>query len=231
VKRRKSILANEPSIEDLEFICDVLNAKQRKEVTPELVRLVTAWQESGPNLQAMMAADFELWREVQDAWEAKWLPTNTGGAMIALFPSLSASKMRLGRDGEKTPEGEALLLFYTLTLGFWEKLCDRPCARCGKYYIKTRRDQKSYCGQRCGSLASAKASTRKRLDENHREKLERAKTAIQKWDASKIRPAADWKQWAHKREPDITPKWLTRAVNKNELQPPKKEGRHAKNQE
>lgn len=222
--------ANPATIEDLEFICAVLNkTKGAEETSDALAKLVTEWQKSGPNLAKMMAANLPLWRTLAGSCNATWTITKTGGASIHLAPGIALPKFGHGSTRAEKTEAEAVILFYLLTLGPWEKL-GGPCPRCKKYFIKKRANHKIYCGRRCGSLASAAVSTRRKLDEDRANKIERARKAIQEWDDLKSRPAIEWKRWVHKREPDITSKWLTRAVNdyeKYKLEPPKKEGRHA----
>ncbi len=228
--RLKLLTANPATIEDLEFICAVLNKTQGAEETSrKLTQLVTEWQESGPNLAKMMAANLPLWHTLANSCHAAWTITKTGGAYIHLEPGIALPKYGHSRTRAEEKEAQAVILFYLLTLGPWEKL-GGPCPRCGKYFIKKRANHKIYCGRRCGSLASAKVSTRKKLNEDIAGKVLRARTEIQEWDVLKRHPAIDWKQWVHKREPDISPKWLTRAVNnyeKYKLGPPKKEGHHA----
>jgi hypothetical protein len=199
---KRTLILNEPSIGDLERICDVLNGRKAPQVTPELVRLVRLWEGSGRNLQKMMHANSELWRDVQDVWRAEWFPTKSGGAKLALFPDLPISKMK--QDGP-TPEGQALLLFHALTLGHWEKLCESPCARCGNYYIKKRKSQKVYCSRRCGSLASAEKSTRERLNQEHTQNIDRARKAIREWKPSN----GDWKEFVSGKT-GLTVKWVSR---------------------
>jgi hypothetical protein len=250
----------------LEFICNVMNDPKEPALQPNpgansgsparsgltvttpgyhLVRLVTEWQESGRNLQKMVAANEPLRKAFVETWETRWLPTKTGGAKIAFFPRPQPCVLRLFDErtsGTALTETErkesleavaraiALLLFYVLTLGPWEKL-GGPCPRCGKYFIKKRPNHKIYCSRRCGSNVSAKKATRERLDKDRIDKVLRAGAAIRRWDVLKNPPTIGWKQWVHKREPDITSKWLTRAVNdyeKYQLEPPKKEGCHAK---
>jgi hypothetical protein len=220
MSRRKlypPLLLNEPSREDLEHICRVLNGEKQPELRLALTRLIKSWQASGPNLKKMMHADFAQWGDVQESWKATWLPTPTGRAHLLLFPDLPAGHMEKGQDGtyRPTPQGGALLLFYSLTLNpEWDKL-GGPCERCTRYYVMNTVRHKKYCSRRCSSFATAIASTRKRLDEEHADKLRRAKAAAQMW--SENRTSLDWKQWVSRKEPDITPKWLTRAVNKGEL--------------
>jgi hypothetical protein len=220
-KQQIPLLLNEPSTEDLEHICSVLNGEKQPELQLPLRRLVKSWQASGPNLKKMMHANFEEWRDVQESWKATWVPSYTGRAHLLLLPDLPSTHMEQGQDGayRPTPEGGALVLFYSLTLNpEWDRL-GGPCERCAKYYVMNTVRQKKYCSRRCGSFATATASTRKRLDEEHAHKLRRAQAAAQMW--SKTLTSLDWKRWVSRKEPDMTPKWLTRAVNKAELSAPK----------
>jgi hypothetical protein len=215
-----SLLLNEPSREDLEHICSVLNGEKQPKLRLALSRLVKSWQASGPNLKKMMHADFGQWRDVQESWKARWLPTHTGRAHLLLLPDLPSNHMKKGKDGayRPTPEGGALVLFYSLTLNpEWDRL-GGPCERCARYYVMNTVRHKKYCSRRCSSFATATASTRKRLAEEHADKLRRAQAAAQMWP--NIRTVLKWKQWVSRKEPDITPKWLTRAVNKGELRSP-----------
>jgi hypothetical protein len=129
-------------------------------------------------------------------------------------------KMKQGQDGQwqPTPEVEAFVLFHQLTVN---PQCERlagPCARCGNYYIKKRASQKVYCSRRCGNAATAVVRTRERVAAEHEDKMRRAADAARKW--SSARSNLDWKLWVSSKEPDITPKFLTRAVNRGVLKPP-----------
>jgi hypothetical protein len=217
---RRTALLNDPDISDLHHICDVLNGKKLKRVSPELRRLVARWKESGPNLKKMMHADFALWGQVQGAWQARWTPSNTGIAKLLSLPDLPREKMRKGRDGRyrPTPEGGALVLFYALTLNpNWAKL-GGPCERCGNYYVMNTARQTKYCSRRCSSLTTATVSTSQRLARQHADKLLRASAAAGQW--AMTRTSLNWKQWVSVKEPDISPKWLTRAVNNGDLKSP-----------
>lgn len=239
--RLKKETANPATIEDLEFICKVLNGEAgSKETSLKLTQLVTEWQKSGerqnsePNLAKMMMkpANLTLWQTLTRSCNATWTITETGGAYIHLEPGIALPKFGHSRTRAEEQEATAVILFYLLTLGPWEKL-GGPCPRCGKYFIKKRANHKIYCGRRCGSLASAKVSTRKKLDKEREDKVGRARKLIQEWNKLKRRPCKSWKQWVHGKDQTITPKWLTRATNPDSeigygLQPPKEEGRNAK---
>jgi hypothetical protein len=239
---KNPILSTESSIEDLERVCAVLNKKEQPEVRPLLLGLVTAWERSGRNLLKMMkvaaldslkegkdpAEEFRtLYGKLMGSWELAWVPMESGGAYIWLVPfgrRLASGRIWL------TPEDKAFQLFYLLTLGphgLWEKFCDSPCARCGKYFIKKRSNHKVYCGRYCAHIATAKKSTRERLDREHKKNVTSVQAAIEKWDALKRRPVSGWKEWVSKKVPGITPKFLTRAVNKRELIPPSEGVTHA----
>src|SRR6185312_209802 len=90
-----------------------------------------------------------------------------------------------------------------------------PCARCHKYYVKKRASQKVYCSRTCGNAATAVRRTREKWEREHTEKLLRARRAIQEW--RRCKPADPWKDWIERKYPDITKKFLTRAVNAGEL--------------
>jgi hypothetical protein len=58
--------------------------------------------------------------------------------------------------------------------------------------------------------------------ENYQDKLGRARQAIAEWEKQwkKGRTKDPWKKWVADRVPNITPKFLTRAVNAGELASP-----------
>jgi hypothetical protein len=209
---------------DLDFIVETLNQKPQPALYAEaLIRLMEKLKECGGNLTRMMAADPELARVVTEVCGTRWMLSETGGAQLVLQPSwehiLTRTDARAGGPGMR-PERYAALLFHVWTLNpEWDKLAG-PCARCGRYYLKKRASQKVYCSRRCGNATTAVARTRERLAREHADKLRRSQAAMQKWTTTRTKD--DWKVFVSKREPDITPKFLTRAVNKGELKPPTK---------
>ena len=80
--------------------------------------------------------------------------------------------------------------------------------------------EEAYCSRSCGTRATARKATLRKRAKEHSDKLRRAAASAQTWVTS--RATVDWKQWVSAREKDITQKWLTRADNKGELQPPLK---------
>lgn len=183
----------------------------RQQETPPLLReIVQSWKSSGPDLFKFSIHNRTLWTEIEKQW--KKTPTKLVGAPgggAAIFWNAISS-----RD----PQEEAFRWFIELLVN---PECERlagPCARCGSYYIRGSIRNKSYCSRSCGTRATAKAATAKRRATEKTEKLLRASKLIQKW--SSARAEMDWKQWVSRRR-DITPKFLTRAVNSGELVPPK----------
>jgi len=158
------------------------------------------------------------------------MPSTNRTAYLVLQPSwehILKRELTPEQVQQMRPERFAALLFHVGTLNpEWDKLAG-PCARCGRYYLKSRSSQEVYCSRRCGNAATAVARTRERLDKEHVDKLRRAGAAAQKWakEWRQGRTQRDWKQWKQRVqeiEPDITPKFLTRAVNKGELREPKR---------
>jgi hypothetical protein len=152
---------------------------------------------------------------VENVFRVSLLATKSGRAHLALVPGV--------RIVPPAAEEIAVLMFVELVLNPWWDRLGGPCEQCGTYYVKKTVRQNAYCSRDCGTRATAMKATLRRREEEHREKLRRAAAAAQTWASS--RTPIDWKQWVSLKEPDITPKWLTRAVNKGELQPPvKKDG-------
>ena len=203
----RSVLVGEPSRRDLERICEVLKSKTKEE-TVELRRLVGAWFASGPNLKKMLHADFALWREVQESWVSKYLPTKTGRAHILLFPP----------EPKDSPEDKARSLFAALTLNPDCNLLAGPCARCGAYYLKKTRRQKVYCSQRCGSAATALPFVRKKRVAEHARKIALVRTTLLCW-----KPPFDERSWKERvsKRTGLSVKWLSRAANRGEISFPK----------
>lgn len=211
---------------DLEAIRDVLNEKEngpdgQDQPTPlaqALIELRDRLKNCGDNLQKMMNGQGLLRHNVETACWGRWVPSKTGRANLVLQPSpevladFAAIPVR--------PERFAAMLFHVWTLNpAWDNLAG-PCARCGCYYLKKRKSQKVYCSRRCGNTATATIRTREQRQADHSDKLCRAKSAMRKWATARTND--DWKVFVSKREPDITPKFLTRATNKGELKAPTK---------
>ncbi len=210
-------LVGEPSTDELERIVDVLNDDQwalllePSGMASELRRLIVLWQESGPNTRKLFNAQAELLHEAFEKLYFHPIFTKTGRAHIAMSEA-----------GEIAPtaKGRALQMFMSLILNpCWDRL-GGPCARCGRYYLKKTIRQKVYCSRSCGSLATARKSTLRGRAVEHNDKLRRAVEAMRQW--STARTKLDWKQWVSIKEPGISQKFLTRAVNKGELKAPAK---------
>jgi hypothetical protein len=185
--------------------------------TPAILReMVSAWmrtRDSDFGLEIFLETHPELRKDIRRHWEATPTALTSaeigGGAAIALMPNPGP-----------TPYQEALRFFVWLITN---PKCDKlegPCARCGNYYMRRSVRNKAYCSRFCGTRATALAATRKRRDEEHADKLLRAAGAAREWTTERTKQG--WKPWVSRRHPDITLKFLTRAVNKGELKPPTK---------
>jgi hypothetical protein len=206
---------------DLEYIRDVLNWKPQRGVSlygEPLIRLMKRLEECGGNLKRMMDGDPKLAEAVAKVCVTRWMPSTKRRAALVLQPSWKHI-LASGQVNRMRPERFAALLFHVGTLNpQWDKLAG-PCARCGRYYIKNRASQKVYCSRKCGNAATAVERTRERIKAERKDKLDRAKKAVKKWTRATTR--LDWKSWVAQKA-KIDPRFLTRAVHKGDLVPPKK---------
>jgi hypothetical protein len=231
--RKTTTLIEDPA-EWMEAILIALNgdSQVRRET---MRRLVEAWEGSGRNVRKMLKADKKLYAELKPyiygdehgrpSWRALPFPKGSG-LQVMLMPVGPDTPMT--RD-ELLKDEPRLMFMQLLVNPLRDKLSVAPCARCDKYYLKRRANQKVYCGQRCGSITSAKKATRERLATERTEKLGKAQELAQRWATA--RTDKDWKEWIHTKNQEITPKWLTIAVKNYGLRPPKRKGHHAKSQE
>jgi hypothetical protein len=230
VGHRGRIAVGDQSKEDLRRICDALNSTEKPELRDELRVLLKMWQASGPNLEKMMYSDLTLMKNVQLACRPHWKAQNNGRALLLLMPDYAGLERALGRDrvSEQQPDGrwtfkpeaEALVLFHLFTLNPDCTELAGPCPRCNKYYVKKRASQKVYCSRRCGNAATAVDRTRAKSKAEHKDKMRRAKSAIQRWNGLENRSTLDWKEWLNRHAASISPKFVTRWVNKKKLPRP-----------
>jgi endogenous inhibitor of DNA gyrase (YacG/DUF329 family) len=196
---------------DLNRILEVLNLGPRWLYAEPLIRLMKRLEECGGNLKKMMDGDPELAEAVAKVCVTRWMPLTNRRAHLVLQrvdEEILSRKQTPEQGGPRMrPERYAALLFHVGTLNpEWDKLAG-PCARCGRYYLKKRESQKVYCSRRCGNNATAVARTRKRIADERKDKLHRAKTAISEWRSAKTQQ--DWKHWVSQKT-GIDLRFLTR---------------------
>jgi hypothetical protein len=97
------------------------------------------------------------------------------------------------------------------------KLSDKPCHRCNKWFVKKRAVQKC-CSKHCATDFNNTVGVRNRRAADHEEQLDRARAALKSWKRTDRH--TDWKQFVSN-ETYLTPRFLTRAVNKGELRAPR----------
>ena len=114
-----------------------------------------------------------------------------------------------------------------ITSPFYKRIC--RCVRCGQFYLaKSDRTGRKYCSQRCSSFDTAVKSTKKRRKQDHEAKLRRVQQRIHRFEGLRAQAReqiADtkggWQLWvAEQTGPDVTQRFVTRALNKGELTPP-----------
>ena len=217
--------AGEP-LEILQSLCDILNAndEEHAQSRAEFREFVSRWLRAS-SLKTMLRRDRDLYRELTDV------------CTLSLEPS---SKTRMARAVVyviKRPDGpmryqrgashhQAVLWFAHLVLNpLGEKLAG-PCARCGRYFIKSRSDHDKYCDGGCGSKASAAVRMERKRREQRQSQLADARIAAQEWADSAS--SLDWKEFVAQKL-GCTKKWVTIATRRYGLEEPRKGERHAAN--
>jgi hypothetical protein len=197
-----------------------------------LIQLVQAWQqgqqaplnsferEHGPRgphvarqptlLRMRFPPGCPLWHEIETRCQAYLPPSGTGASSLVVY---------VGEKGKQwTAWDHALRQFISLITNPEREKLAGPCQRCGKYYVKKRASQKVYCSRTCGNAATAVLRTRKKWDEERGKRLNAAKKAMREW--SRLKTTELFQEWAEDRYPDLTKKFLTRAINNRELPKP-----------
>jgi hypothetical protein len=224
----------DPSPDDLKLICYLLNGGGElptyiprptgplptaiRGVQPELRRLVGAWQAAGRNAEKLLESDDTLARALEKV-TAHLVPTLEGGLGLA-WPSLQSFRSRQLQTESERWKDFAREHFLNLLLNPHRDRLGGPCLhpRCGHYFLKTNMRRRFYCDAKCRMAIGAKKATRKRADMERENKLMRGNRAAREW--MKSRTALDWKKWVCRAEPDLSSKFLTRAVNRGDLQAP-----------
>lgn len=221
------LLAEEDHEAQMQAVLSHLNEKAGWR--EEMRRLVAAWDASGRDVRKMLEHLPELKPYVypergHGPWSAVSVPVGSGLQFILSPPEIlnSFDPKRTAADLIIDHERRFFLAAF-LKNPLREKLAG-PCGwkncndKCPRYFIPVTKRRPKYCCRRCCQLDTSTAFTKNRLREEHKDKLDRARAAIQLW--IKQRRNEPWKTYVHKREPDITSKFLTRAVTNAELQEP-----------
>jgi hypothetical protein len=182
------------------------------EAQQELRRLIAEWNRSGPNLLKLFKQNPELEATCIQG-TTLLIPTRGGVAQLAWFPRRAGHKNASQKDAALTRFIQFLVNPLAPTLG-------GPCERCGKFYIKNTKRQKTYCSRKCGTTKTALSATQKRRQAGYSRKLMIAQRAIAQGSKRGF-ARTSWKRWvkAHTKN-EITEQWLTRAVNSGKLAAP-----------
>jgi len=198
----------------LQQIIDVLNTKPSpKFVQPRtnLLQLIDEWQKSGDLNRMKFPQDCPSLWQMQAEIRVFLSPTSSRRAYVtwAYGP----------RKRAWTAWDHAASWFIQLITN---PECERlggPCPRCGKYFVRAGAKEKTYCSRECASVSSALESTKLRRAKEHADRLLRAENAIKRYRNNTGRWES-WKDCVTASEPDISKKFLTRAVNSGELSAP-----------
>ena len=238
----RSAFAGEAPGTALRRVVAVLNAEPSEGLTVEgrrnLLALLEAWQRAvsaPPNR-------YELKQQEESAHKLLApLPKLLKMELPAGSPNLPQVSKDLRVTLAPTAAGAAYLINYAPARPWtaWDRAwqcfvwlitdpeLDRfagPCKRCKQYFVRKTAKQSVYCSQRCASMHTALEATIQGRRRAHENKLAIAQKAIDEWQklASAGRTRKDWKKFTAAYDPaaEITTKFLSRAANNGELQPP-----------
>jgi hypothetical protein len=204
----------------------VLNDKKNAIRREEMRRLFEAWRSSGPSVEKLLRANPELRAYVYGEhgvpmWRAIPHPEGSGIRLEIqpLSPSRVMTREELSRDYTRR------IFMHFLMSPLRDQILG-PCARCncGQYFRRRRKADTKYCSRRCAQLQAGANSAEERRNDERDGKVRTAAELASKW--ARARTTDEWKQWVSKQpagvKKEITPKFLTRAVNHYGLVPPKK---------
>lgn len=224
-------------------ICDLVERLNRgpecwtaPDFHPKLVSLLVAWRNWIDEYQLRL----RQWKHAGGTYET--LPVPVSLKVPGGCPTVHEMRVRcrvmftLNPCGERTVPG----VYYDVRSGNGEEwsvwqfvardfisltqnpLCHMfggPCARCGRFFLRQTAKQKRFCTAECARTASAFAATARRRESERTEKVRRVKKAIEEWESRKKKPV--WQDWVRNKVPDVSKTWLTRAVNRRIIVPPK----------
>jgi hypothetical protein len=166
---------------------------------------VEKWRRSGRDPRRIPTPDMMMrLGQVEKAFHFRIVPTPSGRAYLVASPT-----------GENFRD-VALVYFGRLILNPECEKLSGPCLKCGKYYIKKTIRHSVFCSRGC-SGGAVQTKRRARL---HAKKLSEVEKAIANYRTRPVRYAKlGCKEWILQAMPNITSKFLTRAIHRDELAP------------
>lgn len=200
--------------ETLQSLCNIANGKRRRffDVRPEAAKLFKQW-----------VGEWHAAATLEKVLQ-QWAPM---GAMLDehIEPRVHCVGKQIQTEFVvRRPRGNNVnddLLYLVLSL-VTKPRCERLrlCPECGICYVAPRLSQK-YCSGLCGRRAAMRRIAEKKYQGKRNQKLQAARVFIQQWKPT--RNFGDWKKFVCSKRRDITRNFLTLAVNRCELTPPKGE--------
>jgi hypothetical protein len=225
--RRISLLSPGYSEYQLQKVLDALNfSAERKPVAldashwewqsiditerqQELQRLIVELERCGRNLLKFFKRNPDLEQRCTEG-KTYLIPARDGVAQLAWLPVWKGKRTSPQKDA-------ALTLFTEFLVNPLSWKLAGPCKRCSKFYAKSDPRNKTYCGRKCASGTTAYSRTKTRRQDDHRDLLVKAQLALEMLMQKGSLPK-NWKKLiASQVKVGLTQKWVTRALNKNEL--------------
>jgi hypothetical protein len=203
------------SFAEMETIVSTLNTPLSRyaELRRELRALVEDWIASGPNMIILsQRLDPKLRKRIFARTASQPAP----------MPGPNIQVTWLARPkgyNENRQKDRAIACFMELIRNPYAQRLGGPCKRCGAYYLKKTRAQKTFCSRNCSSSFTAISSTKNARAAERQRKLKTVRSAL-KHLPKFPRPGRDWKRWIAEKA-KVSLHWLTRAINQGEIDVPK----------
>jgi hypothetical protein len=204
-------------------------AKYRK-VQDEFVRtlrdLVEKWHDSGWNLAQCFRSNPSMQSSIERLLRRQplaLLPSSDPGPSVLVNPfapttPFTVRRNRRGKsDHMANAREDARTLFIRLAQ---HPGCSRlgKCVRCGRYFYGRSGQKCCPRPRRCGSYLAAIRATKANWRQARKTLIDMAQQEVARWETEGVR--TPWKTWVARRVKK-TEKWITRAINRGELTPPR----------
>jgi len=191
---------------------------KRAEYTRDVLRqYIDSWLESDSTYQKWRKKNPELFDNINhnlSTTRLKLTDQNIDGQLLPNVRVLTPSPL----DPTYHVDQHTIWLFIQFIVSALRERLGK-CSRCRRYFIRSVRQNGMYCSRKCATHMTALISTKARRQREHSMKLERSHKALVRIGQRSKLPK-NWKELAAKKA-GVTRQWLTRAINKGELLPPK----------
>lgn len=199
--------------------------KAQAEYVRVLRDLIEKWRSADWNMTALFEKDPHVRKLIEQFIRRRPLvlvPASAGPSLL-INPFSPVATFGLQRVPKKRDRPVARARRDALTM--FIRLMQHPahprigrCVRCNRYFFGRAGQKCCPRPRRCGSHVAALRATKENWSKKRKELIAQAQEAVKRWELDGVR--TPWKTWVARRVRK-TEKWVTLAVNRDELNPPR----------